>query len=66
MLKECCAGGQISTKKDLSHTFSPKERSNNDRSVPIVKDPGNPTITRERRGAWEYNSNIVFLLKDVH
>ena len=76
MLKECCAGGQISTKEELSHTFSPKERSNNDRSVPIVKDPGNPTITpkitnrkkaaRERRGAWEYNSNIVFLLKDVH
>ena len=21
---------------------------------------------RERRGEWEYNSNIVFLLKDVH
>ena len=34
VLKEWCAGGQISTKKELSHTISPKESSNNDQSVP--------------------------------
>ena len=34
VLKEWCAGGLISTKKELSHTISPKESSNNDRSVP--------------------------------
>ena len=76
VLKEWCAGGQTSTKKELSHAISPKERSNNDRSVPIEKLLGNPTITpkktnskkaaRERRGGCEYNSNIVFLLRDVH
>ena len=41
-------GGQISTKKELSHTISPKERSNNDRSVPIEKHLGNPTITQKK------------------
>lgn len=44
--------------------------------VYLEKGLGNPKITpkktnskkaaRERRGGWEYNSNIVFLLKDVH
>ena len=44
--------------------------------VYLEKGPGNPKITpkktnskkaaRERRGGCEYNSNIVFLLKDVH
>ena len=44
--------------------------------VYLEKGLGNPKITPkkannkkaapERRGGWEYNSNIVFLLKDVH
>ena len=45
--------------------------------VYLQKGLGNPKITprkktnskkaaRERRGGWEYNSNIVFLLKDAH
>ena len=48
MLKEWCAGGQISTKKELSHSASPKERSNNDRSV-ARKGLGSPKITEKRR-----------------
>ena len=68
---------QISTKKELSHTISPRESSNNDRSVPRKrsgesqnyskkkKKTTSKKAARERRGGWEYNSNIVFLLKDV-
>ena len=30
------------------------------------KKTNSKKAARERRGGWEYNSNIVFLLKDAH
>ena len=48
VLKEWCAGGHISTKKELSHTISPKESSNNDWSVPR-KGLGNQKITPKKK-----------------
>ena len=48
VLREWCAGGQISTKKELSHAISPKESSNNYQSVPRKKISGIPKLLQKK------------------
>ena len=77
VIKEWCAGGKFRLKKSY-HTQLAREKVQIMTGVYLEKGLGNPKITpkkrkkttskkaaRERRGGWKYNSNIVFLLKDV-
>ena len=75
VLKEWCAGGKFRLKKSY-HTQLARTKVQIMTGVYLEKVWGikkllrkkntSKKAARERRGEWEYNSNIVFLLKDVH